>query len=63
MTDNEFEAPTFFWAVMPVVGGIATGVGLVLGLGWLGDRLTPAPHSGSTGALVSAADKIQRRLG
>ncbi|PZV20870.1 MAG: hypothetical protein DCF21_03715 [Leptolyngbya sp.] len=59
MTEDEFEAPPFIWAVIPIVGGIATGVGLILGLGWLGHRLTPAPHNSSTSALVNAADKTQ----
>lgn len=59
MTDNEFEAPPFVWAVIPVVGGIATSLGLILGLGWLGDRLTPAPHNSSTSALVNTADKAR----
>ncbi len=59
MTENEFEAPPFVWAVIPIVGGIATGVGLILGLGWLGQRLTPAPDNNSTSAVVNAADKTQ----
>lgn len=45
MNDNEFEAPPLIWAAMPIVGGVATGMGLILCLGWLGTYLSPKPHS------------------
>jgi hypothetical protein len=59
MNDSEFEAPPLMWAALPIVGGIATGLGLILGLGWLGHRLTPEPDPHPTSASVGASSSAQ----
>ncbi len=42
---DEFEAPPTIWVVMSVVGGIATGLGLITSLEYLGDRFFPTNRS------------------
>ncbi|MEM9807480.1 MAG: hypothetical protein AAF959_19625 [Cyanobacteria bacterium P01_D01_bin.56] len=38
--DNDFEAPPTIWVIAVVVGGIATGLGLIAGLEYLSDRIS-----------------------
>ena len=45
MNDDNFEGPPTTWVVLTVIGGIATALGLIAGLEYLSDRLSP--HSGS----------------
>ena len=40
MDNNDFEAPPTGWVVFTVIGGIATGLGLIVSLEYLGDRLS-----------------------
>lgn len=58
MNDSEFEAPPLIWAVLPIVGGVATAAGLILGLGWLGNRLS-APDNRSTNVFSEATYTAQ----
>lgn len=44
MIEREFESPPFLWAVLPVVGGIATGIGLIWALESFGDRVRSEPQ-------------------
>ncbi|MGB3199335.1 MAG: hypothetical protein WBA99_00440 [Nodosilinea sp.] len=44
MPDREFDSPPLVWAVLPVVGGIATGIGLIWALESFGDRLRTEPQ-------------------
>lgn len=46
MDDEEFDAPATHWVVLTVVGGLLTGLGLIVGLESLRDRIPyPSPTS------------------
>lgn len=59
MNNSEFEAPSLTWAVLSVVGGVATGIGLIWGLEWFGSRLTPKPQSLSAVVTIVALDPVE----
>lgn len=59
MNEQEFAAPSLGWAVLPVIGGIATGIGLILGLEWLGDRLTPEDYATSRQTVIEVLSTSQ----
>lgn len=50
--DNDFEAPPTIWVIAVVVGGIATGLGLIAGLEYLSDRISTKSSSMSN-ALIA----------
>lgn len=41
INDYEFDAPPTLLVLMTIFGGIITGLGVVLSLEYLGDRLSP----------------------
>ena len=51
--DENFQGPPMVWVVTSFVGGIATGLALIYGLGMLGDRLsTVSKISQNTSATI-----------
>ena len=38
--NDDFEAPSTSWAIATVVAGIATGLGLIIGLEYLSNRIS-----------------------
>ena len=59
MHHDEFEAPALFWVWLPLIGGLATAAGLILGLEWLGNRLPTKTASPPPPAFVAAPDAAQ----
>lgn len=45
MDNQDFEAPPTGWVVLTVIGGVATGLGLIASLEYLSDRLSPNSQS------------------
>ena len=60
MHDDDFEAPPTVWVVITVVGGIATGLGLIVSLEYLGDRLSPSNRSMHNSAIVLEREAVPR---
>ena len=58
MHDDDFEAPPTVWVVITVVGGIATGIGLIVCLEYLGDRLSPDSRSIRNSAIVLKREAV-----
>jgi len=61
MYDSEFDAPPTFWVVATVVGGIATGLGLVISLEYLGDRLSANRTTGQKNVFSIVRNPIVRK--
>jgi hypothetical protein len=53
--DGDFQRPPTIWVIVSFVGGIATGIGLIIGLESLSDRLSLNQAVSTTGdtAIVS----------
>ncbi|MEA5464819.1 hypothetical protein [Leptothoe sp. PORK10 BA2] len=56
MNQDEFIGPPTIWAVLTVVGGIATALGLIITLEYASKRLSPKAQSATDTSLTSVVE-------